>query len=200
MKRGEKNGPGSASRRSPTGHSPALARLFLVGLRPRRARLRFTGQNHYRTREEPADRQRRLHRPFLREEALADADASLSVPVDSAMLPSVVLIETASVCETVAAEYSVSGSQGLDRLPVSADGFTKGWIGVPPQRKERREQPRNKMTATTRFQNRFLNESQTIRKKPYRVLARTVRAKNRQQALDTQGSFRDGDTILVLTR
>jgi hypothetical protein len=32
-------------------------------------------------------------------------EASLSVPVDSAMLPSVILIETASVRETVAAEY-----------------------------------------------------------------------------------------------
>ena len=49
---GNENGPGSASRQGPTGHSPALARLFLVGLRPRRARLRFTGQNQYRTREE----------------------------------------------------------------------------------------------------------------------------------------------------
>ena len=113
----------------------ALARLFLVGLRPRRARLRFTGQNNYRTREEQAKREQRLHRPFLPEEALADADASLSVPVDSAMLPSVILIETASVCETVAAEHSVSGPYGPDRLPVSADGFTKGWIGVPPHEK-----------------------------------------------------------------
>jgi len=51
------------------------------------------------------------------------------------MLPSVILIETAGVCETVAAEYSVSGSYELDRLPVSADGFTKGWIGVPPHEK-----------------------------------------------------------------
>ena len=42
---------------------------------------------------------------------------------------------TAGVCETVAAEYSVSGSHGPDRLPVSADGFTKGWIGVPPHEK-----------------------------------------------------------------
>jgi hypothetical protein len=50
-------------------------------------------------------------------------------------LPSVILIETASVCETVAAEHSVSGSYELDRLPVSADGFTKGWIGVPPHEK-----------------------------------------------------------------
>ena len=44
-------------------------------------------------------------------------------------LPSVILIETAGVCETVAVEYSVSGSHGPDRLSVSAGGFTKGWIG-----------------------------------------------------------------------
>ena len=50
------------------------------------------------------------------------------------------------------------------------------------------------MTATTTFQNRFLNESQTkvIEKKPYRASARTVREKIRQAALDTKGSFRDG--------
>ena len=86
MRPENKNSPGSASRQGLTGHSPALARLFLVGLRPRRARLRFTGQNHYRTREERTERERRLHRPFLREEALADANASLSVPVDSALV------------------------------------------------------------------------------------------------------------------
>jgi hypothetical protein len=48
------------------------------------------------------------------------------------------------------------------------------------------------MTATTKFENRFLNELQTIGRKPYRALARTVRAKIRQAALDTQCSFRDG--------
>ena len=46
---GRENSPGGLSRQGLTGHSPALARLFLVGLRPRRARLRFTGQNKYRT-------------------------------------------------------------------------------------------------------------------------------------------------------
>jgi len=50
-----KKGPGSTSRQGLTGHSPALARLFLVGLRPRRARRRFTGQNQYRTREEQVE-------------------------------------------------------------------------------------------------------------------------------------------------
>ena len=47
--------PDGQCRRGFTGHSPALARLFLVGLRPRRARLRFTGQDHYRTPEEQAE-------------------------------------------------------------------------------------------------------------------------------------------------
>jgi hypothetical protein len=83
---GKQKGPDSASCQGLTGHSPALARLFLVGLRPRRARLRFTVKNQYRTGEERTERKRRLHRPFPWEEALADADASLSVPVDSALV------------------------------------------------------------------------------------------------------------------
>jgi len=62
-------------------------------------------------------------------------------------MPSVILIETAGVCETVAVEYSVSGSHGPDRLPVSADGFTKGWIGVPPG-----VPPHEKRTARTTSQ------------------------------------------------
>jgi hypothetical protein len=55
MKPEEKKSPSGAGRQSLTGHSPALAQLFLVGLRPRRARLRFTGQNHYRTKEEEVE-------------------------------------------------------------------------------------------------------------------------------------------------
>ena len=82
----QKNSPGSVGRQGITGHSPALARLFLVGLRPRRVRLRFTGRDNYRTTEERTESERRLHRHFLREEALADAYASLSVPVDSALV------------------------------------------------------------------------------------------------------------------
>ena len=39
--------------------------------------------------------------------------------------------------ETVAAEYSVSGSCEPGRPPLSADGFTKGCVGVQPRRKER---------------------------------------------------------------
>jgi len=49
---GKEKGPGGAGRQGLTGHSPALVRLFLVGLRPRRARLRFTGQNQYTTEED----------------------------------------------------------------------------------------------------------------------------------------------------
>ena len=51
------------------------------------------------------------------------------------------------------------------------------------------------MTVTTKFQKRFFNETRTIREKPYRAWAWTMREKNRQEALDTEGSFRDGDTI-----
>ncbi len=43
----DKNSPGSGGRQGVTGHSPALTWLFLAGLRPRRARLRFTRQVHY---------------------------------------------------------------------------------------------------------------------------------------------------------
>jgi hypothetical protein len=84
MNRENKKGPGGLGRQGLTGHSPALARLFLVGLRPRRARLRFTGQDQYRTQNEQMESEWRLHRPFFREEAPADTYASLSVPVDSA--------------------------------------------------------------------------------------------------------------------
>ena len=107
-------------------------------------------------------------------------------------LPSVILIETADVYGTVAAEYSVSGSQGSDRLPVSADGFTKGWIGVPPHEKRTARTTSQSMTATTKFQNRFFDRTKMIVKKPYRAWARTVRAKIRQEPLDTKSSFRDG--------
>jgi len=39
-----KRSPGGVKSPGLTGHLPALAWLFLVGLRPRRARLRFTRQ------------------------------------------------------------------------------------------------------------------------------------------------------------
>jgi hypothetical protein len=48
------------------------------------------------------------------------------------------------------------------------------------------------MTATTKFQNRFLNQTKTIRKKPFQAWVWTVRAENRQETLDTKNSFRDG--------
>ena len=57
-----------------------------------------------------------------------------------------------------------------------------------------RGQPRNKMTATTTFPNRFLNKTQQAGNKLHWAWARTVRAKNRQVALDNEGSFREGDT------
>jgi hypothetical protein len=100
---GRQNSPGSASRQGLTGRSPALARLFLVGLRPRRARLRFTGQNHYRT---IADFRNRLKNkgetevggcigPSSDEEEALACKASLTSPVDSVLQPSVALNETA---------------------------------------------------------------------------------------------------------
>ena len=50
VSKGQENGPRrEAPARGPTRPWRTLARLFLVGLRPRRARRRFTRQNHYRT-------------------------------------------------------------------------------------------------------------------------------------------------------
>jgi hypothetical protein len=50
------------------------------------------------------------------------------------------------------------------------------------------------MTATTKFQNRFLDK-RILRKKPYAAWMWTVRAKNRQEAIDTKTSFRDVGTF-----
>lgn len=95
MRPEDKNSPDSANRQGLTGHSPALARLFLVGLRPRRARLRFTGQNHYRT---SGDCRNPLKNegeqkavggcigPSSDEEEALACKASLTSPVDSAIL------------------------------------------------------------------------------------------------------------------
>ena len=54
-----------------------------------------------------------MHRPFFSEEVALAALASLRWPLDPALLPGVYLIETARVGETVAAEYPVSGRNGL---------------------------------------------------------------------------------------
>jgi hypothetical protein len=52
VSKGQKNGPRRETpTRGPTRPWRTLSRLFLVGLRPRRARLRFTRQNHYTTDE-----------------------------------------------------------------------------------------------------------------------------------------------------
>ena len=120
-----------------------------------------------------------------REEALA-CTASLMCHLDSALLRSVSLIETALQCETVAAEYSVSGSHGSDRLPVSAGGFTKGCMGVPPHEKRTARTTSQSMTATTKFlkpdsSTKTYNE----KKKALTGLARAVRATNRREVLDT---------------
>jgi len=48
VSKGQENGPRQETpARGPTRPWRTLPRLFLVGLRPRRARLRFTRQNHY---------------------------------------------------------------------------------------------------------------------------------------------------------
>jgi hypothetical protein len=55
------------------------------------------------------------------------------------------LIETALQGETVAAEYSVSRLQyRRERLPLRAAAFTKGCVGVQPQRQERLDNLENK--------------------------------------------------------
>ena len=178
MKPEDENSPDSLSRQGLAGHSPALARLFLVGLRPRRARLRFTGQHHYRTGgkevfQNPTRRKREENNgcigPSLGKRPSQTQSQSECPRGLGLRSPSVVLIETAGVCETVAAEYSVSGPRWSDRLPFSADGFTKGWIGVPPHEKRTARTTSLPMTATTTFPSRYLRQTQTTRNKPYRA-------------------------------
>ena len=54
------------------------------------------------------------------------------------------------------------------------------------------------MTVITKFQNRFLKQTQTDLKKQSQAWTWTVRKKNRQEALDTEGSFRDGTKATLL--
>jgi len=105
-----------------------LAWLFLIGLRPRRARLRFTKHGHCRKEEvggEPSKRGNQLTEDIEDEESGAVASALLkprrgprgrlvspSWSMDSASLPSVLLIGTAGVPRGGRKEYSVSVPRG----------------------------------------------------------------------------------------
>ena len=51
-----KSSPGGVKSPGPTGHLPALTWLFLAGLRPRRARLRFTKQEGIVVEDEPGEK------------------------------------------------------------------------------------------------------------------------------------------------
>jgi len=113
--------------------------------------------------------------------------------MDSALLPSALLIKAARVCETVAEHHPCQARGGLDDCRKPAGGFTKGWIGVPPQRKERRKQPRKPMTAITTLLNPIPSDL-SWRKRPYGAGREPCALKNRREALDKNGSFRDGDT------
>ena len=144
------NRPGGLRRRGVTGHSPALARLFLVGLRPRRAQRRFTGQKQYRTREEHAERTT-VASALPAGKRPSPAVASLRCHLDSALVPSVRLIETALAVRDGRKKYSVLGRTECgtiirpfrpDRLPSLAHGFTKGCVGVQPHTKRTARQPR----------------------------------------------------------
>jgi hypothetical protein len=100
----QENGPQRETpARGPTRPWRTLTWLFLAGLRPRRARLRFTRHNYYTTegaRRKPLGENRRrmqvvavrLHRPFfLGRRGPRGRQASLKDPVDSASLAERVL-------------------------------------------------------------------------------------------------------------
>ena len=73
-------------------------------------------------------------------------------------------------------------------------------IGVPPQKKRTARTTSKQMTVITKFHNWFLKQTQTDYEKPSRAWAWTVREKNRQEALDTEGSFRDGTEAISANR
>jgi hypothetical protein len=92
----KKKAPDEKAHRRPTRPWRTLAWLFLVGLRPRRARLRFTRRRYYRGKragEKPSDEtqedtcwRKTVAPAFLRRRrGPRGRMASLSVPVDSAL-------------------------------------------------------------------------------------------------------------------
>jgi hypothetical protein len=130
VSKGQKNGPRRAIPvRGPTRLWRTLTWLFLAGLLPSRARLRFT--RHYNCKARGGFR--RIPRENSQEDtSRSGAVASALLPrrrgprgrktssrwsIDSALLPGVPLIRAVCVGETVASEYSVSGSDGPGRLP-----------------------------------------------------------------------------------
>ena len=203
-----KNGPNSTGCQGPTGHSPALVRLFLVGLRPRRARLRFTGQNKYRTGRSIPGRARNRQERTTVASALPAGRGPRQTRSQSECprglgvgWPSVILIETASVCETVAKNTpcratlarSAAGfgrriHEGMDR-GAAAEKRTARTTSQQNDRDQQVQRPVPQQDASNR---------QITKNKPYGTSARTVRAKIRQEALDMRGSFRDGDTHLII--
>jgi len=98
VSKGQENGPRrEAPARGPTRPWRTLAWLFLVGLRPRRARLRFTRHQYCRNgrgQREPLENEDKESGnveggcigPSSEEEEALACKASLSVPVDSAFI------------------------------------------------------------------------------------------------------------------
>jgi hypothetical protein len=155
------NRPGGLRRRGVTGHSPALARLFLVGLRPRRAQRRFTGQNQYRTREEHAERTT-VASALPAGKRPSPAVASLRCHLDSALVPSVKLIETALAARDGRKACSVSGRtmRGVSPSRIDPAGCRerqtdsrRDVLGCRRTRKERRDNLETQTVTSRRSAN-----------------------------------------------
>jgi hypothetical protein len=136
-----------------------------------------------------------LHRLFpAGGEALA-CRASLKCHLDSALLRSVSLIETALQCETVAKNPRCQvPAWGLGGCRIRQTYSRRDVLGCSRDDREKNgSTTSNKKTVTTpTLIPRVLDDSPTFRsKKPHPASALGVRTKKRQEPLDKTGSFRE---------
>ena len=137
----------------------------------------------------------RLHRLFpAGEEALA-CRVSLRCHVDSALLRSVSLIETALQCETVAENPRCQvPAWGLGDCRIRQTYSRRDVLGCSREIREKNGSTtsKKKTVTTPTFIPRVLDDSRTLRsKKPHPASAFGVRTKKHQEPLDKTGSFRD---------
>jgi hypothetical protein len=136
-----------------------------------------------------------LHRLFpAGEEALA-CRVSLRCHVDSALLRSVSLIETALQCETVAENPRCQvPAWGLGDCRIRQTYSRRDVLGCSREIREKNGSTtsKKKTVTTPTFIPRVLDDSRTLRsKKPHPASAFGVRTKKHQEPLDKTGSFRD---------
>ena len=136
-----------------------------------------------------------MHRLFpAGEEALA-CRVSLRCHVDSALLRSVSLIETALQCETVAENPRCQvPAWGLGDCRIRQTYSRRDVLGCSREIREKNGSTtsKKKTVTTPTFIPRVLDDSRTLRsKKPHPASAFGVRTKKHQEPLDKTGSFRD---------